>query len=190
MSALTSLSLYVLEFVCMFWISWICRFMPIIKFGDRLVSFSGNSFSFHIIVCMCVWILITSVLDTLLLFHRFLKLFFSAYFLLLRMGNFYCSIFKFIDSFLWYHHSTIEHTQWVYFTFFQFYNFDLFPLFIFYLLIFSIFFISFKCTCNCSIKHFYNDCFSDNSNIFIMPLLASVLFSHSSWAFSGSQYHE
>lgn len=143
-------------------VSWIYRFMPFTKFVEfSAIFFFSEYFSAHILPFLG-YSDNTNVRQFLFQASWDYGSFFSLFFLLVRMGPFYFSVFMFMESFLWHQHSTIEHIHWVYFTYyiFYFYNFHLFLLYIFCFLAETFYyFCFFKSTCNCSVKHFC-DCFT------------------------------
>lgn len=82
------------------------------------------------------------------------------------LGNFYCSIFKFMDSFLCLHFVVESIHCFLLIVAFQFYNIHL---------ILYIFYFHFKYICNCLLKNFYGGCLkslSDNAKICIILALS------------------
>ena len=112
----------------------------------------------------------------------------SIFPLFFRLCKFYCSIFKFSESFLWSFYSGVESSHWVFISVIVYLVLKL--SFVFFLYIFYFFdenfdfivetiFIYFNCVCNFSWKHFYEAALkslSDNSKIFVIMTLVPIDF--------------
>ena len=88
------------------------------KFRKFQSLFLQVFFSISTLSLLSFWSWMISMLELLLLCHRSLRLcsffFFFRLFSLIRLGEFYCSIYKFTESFLHHIHSNIELLWWVF----------------------------------------------------------------------------
>ena len=120
----------------------------------------------------------------------FLPVYFSLSF---RLGNVYCSLFQFTDSFLCLFHSAVESTHWVFCFHFVFFSSFVSSLYAsISLLRFSFFFSTFfKGVHNCCWNTFYHGCLkslSDNSKNHCHPSVD--IYVHSVWDLPGSWHDE
>lgn len=150
------------------WVSWICRFMYVTKFGEFSAIIYLNSFSIPYSFSSpseTQMSQMTRMSDCLFLSHSDLKLcsFSSLYFfpsLLFRQNNFDRSIFKFTD-FLLYLHSAIEFIkQFIKIIFFSSKISTCSPLWLLFFFAQSFYFSAhFKNTHDCLLEQFYKSCF-------------------------------